>query len=361
MKSITVNLGSRSYPIHVGENLISKPALFEPHLRGHRAVIVSNESVAPLYASTLSASISQFVEVNPYIIPDGEIYKNLATVSELFDHLLSIPCDRQTTIVGLGGGVIGDIAGFAAACYQRGIPYIHVPTTMLAQVDSSIGGKTGVNHARGKNMIGAIYQPNCVITDINTLTTLPERELRAGLAEVIKYGLIRDHSFVTWLEENVDSLLGRDLNALTFAIERSCQNKAEVVEQDERESGGRALLNFGHTFGHAIESELGYQHWLHGEAVAAGMVIATEFSRRLGMIDEHQSARVKTIIRRFNLPTDPPKGMCESAFMRAMSVDKKVNAGTIRFVLLKEIGQACVIDEYSMSTLKATLEDCCHL
>lgn len=357
MPKITVNLGERTYPIYVGHGLVDKPELFQPYIGGEKAVIISNETVAPLYADRLSDSIRQFVRVEQILLPDGEIYKDLTTVSKVFDQLLSIPCDRKTTLLALGGGVVGDITGFVAACYQRGIPYIHVPTTMLAQVDSSIGGKTGVNHPLGKNMIGAIYQPKCVIADVNTLNSLPDREFRAGLAEVIKYGLIRDRAFFTWLEENVNALLNREQDALIHAIEKSCANKAEVVELDERESGIRALLNFGHTFGHAIENKLGYKGWLHGEAVAAGMVIAAEFSKRLGLIDAEQRTRVEKIIRSYGLPVAPPNGMTEDEFMSAMAIDKKVDAGKIRFIVLEQIGKAIVIDDYPPLTLKLTLAD----
>ncbi len=358
MKTITVNLDERKYPIHVGSGLLQRGELFEPHFRGTRAVVISNETVAPLYADAVSNTIGQFVEVEEFHLPDGEVYKDLTTVNRIFDHMLSIPCDRNTTIVALGGGVVGDIAGFAAACYQRGIPYIHVPTTLLAQVDSSIGGKTGVNHPLGKNMIGAIYQPQCVIADIDTLSTLPERELLAGLAEVIKYGLIRDPEFFDWLESNVDGLLDRNPDCLAYAIERSCANKAEVVELDERETGIRALLNFGHTFGHAIENKLGYKDWLHGEAVAAGMVVAAEFSMRLHLIDADQRQRVENIIRRFKLPVAPPEGMTEEGFLDAMAVDKKVEAGRIRFIVLEQIGKAVVIDQYPQQVLEETLASC---
>ncbi len=355
MSKIAVNLGERTYPIHVGQGLIDKPELFQPFINGDKAVIISNETIAPLYAERLSDSISQFVQVEQIILPDGEIHKNLTTVNNLFDELLSMPCDRKTTLLGLGGGVVGDITGFVAACYQRGISYIHVPTTLLAQVDSSIGGKTGVNHPLGKNMIGAIYQPKCVIADIDMLISLPDREFRAGLAEVIKYGLIRDPDYFVWLEENADSIFDRSRNVLTYAIETSCQNKADVVELDERESGIRALLNFGHTFGHAIENKLGYKDWLHGEAVAAGMVIAAEFSKRLGFIDADQRDRVKNIMERYGLPVAPPHGMTEDEFMSAMAVDKKVAAGKIRFIVLEQIGKARVIDEYPPLTLQQTL------
>lgn len=358
MKTITVQLNNRSYPIHVGHNLLERQELFKPHILGSKVFVISNETVAPLFAKTVCDSISQIATVEEYILPDGEIHKNLDTASKIFDNMLSVPCDRKTTIVALGGGVVGDISGFVAACYQRGIPYIHVPTTLLAQVDSSIGGKTGVNHPLGKNMIGAIYQPQCVIADVNTLDSLPERELLAGLAEVIKYGLIRDREFFDWLENNVESILARDQETIVHVIERSCTNKARVVEQDEKELGIRAILNFGHTFAHAIENILGYEDWLHGEAVAAGMAIAAEFSKRLGSIDARQCDRIKGTIHKFKLPVVPPKHITEDEFMAAMAVDKKVDAGKIRFVVLDEIGKAIVIDQYPLSVLKETLVAC---
>ena len=358
MKTVNVRLNERGYPIHVGRQLIERSDLFRSHIPGSTVFVVSNETVAPLFAKTVCNSISQFAKVEQYIMPDGEIYKNLETASRIFDEMLSIPCDRKTTIVALGGGVVGDISGFVAASYQRGIPYIQVPTTLLAQVDSSIGGKTGVNHPLGKNMIGAIYQPRCVIADINTLDSLPEREFLAGLAEVIKYGLIRDREFFDWLENNVESMLVRDPDSMVYAIERSCATKAQVVELDERELGIRATLNLGHTFGHAIETILGYKDWLHGEAVAAGMVIAADFSYRLGFIDVEQSDRVKRTIGNFKLPVAPPKQITEEDFLAAMALDKKVDDGKIRFVILKGIGQAAVIDQYPIPVLHETLAAC---
>ncbi len=358
MKTITVHLNDRQYPIHIGPGLLHRPELFRPHLRGSRALIISNETIAPLYSDIVSETLSEYVSVVDYRLPDGEVHKRLETVSRIFDHMLSIPCDRKTTVIALGGGVVGDVSGFTAACYQRGIPYIHVPTTLLAQVDSSIGGKTGVNHPFGKNMIGAIYQPKCVISDTETLKTLPQREFRAGLAEVIKYGLIRDADFMAWLENNADGLLAQDSACLDYAIERSCANKARVVEQDERETGVRALLNFGHTFGHAIEKLMGYEGWLHGEAVAAGMAIAAEFSNRLTLIDAEQKRRVENLIRQYGLPTSPPRHLTVADFLDAMSVDKKVDAGTIRFVVLERLGKAVLTDDYPLPVLKETLATC---
>jgi 3-dehydroquinate synthase len=289
------------------------------------------------------------------ILPDGEEYKTLEVLNRIFDALLAARCDRRTTLIALGGGVIGDMTGFAAASYQRGVPFIQVPTTLLSQVDSSVGGKTGVNHALGKNMIGAFYQPRAVIIDTDTLNTLPDRELASGLAEVIKYGLIRDPEFFAWLEANLDKLLARDAEALAYAIHRSCQNKAEVVAADERESGVRATLNLGHTFGHAIETGLGYGEWLHGEAIAAGMVMAADLSRRLGWLTAAETARIEKLIRRARLPVRAPGSLSPARFLELMAVDKKVLDGRLRLVLLKHLGEAAVTDECPRVELEATL------
>ena len=355
MNKVQVNLGTRSYPIYIGSNLLSTATVFEPHITGSQVFVVSNKTVAEIYLETLSSTLASIGQVNHQLIPDGEVYKNLSTVEAIFDRMLTIPCDRNTTVVALGGGVVGDVTGFVAACYQRGVPYIHVPTTLLGQVDSAIGGKTGVNHPLGKNMIGAIYQPKCVVADIDTLSTLPEREYLAGMAEIIKYGLIRDADFFDWIDENVDPLMQRDVDSLAFAIERSCLNKAQVVELDERESGIRAILNFGHTFGHAIESFMRYKDWLHGEAVATGMIMGADFSNRLGLLDDQSVHRIERIIQRFKLPTVPPKSMKPNNFLQAMAVDKKVDARTIRFIVLEGIGQATVLSQYPMSSLEETL------
>ena len=357
MKTLQVNLGTRSYPIHVGPGLLERTDLFEPYIRGARAVVITNETIAPLFAKNTLASVSRLAQVHLYILPDGEIHKNLDTISGIFDELLSIPCDRNTTVIALGGGVVGDISGFAAACYQRGVPYIHLPTSLLAQVDSSIGGKTGVNHPLGKNMIGAIYQPQCVISDTSTLDTLPDRELRAGLAEVIKYGLIRDYDFFEWLESNIEAILKRDPQSLAYAIAQSCRNKAEVVEEDERETGVRALLNFGHTFGHAIENWLNYKDWLHGEAVAAGMALAADFSYRMNLMSSDDRDRVKRILLASDLPVAPPDNMDADDFMAAMALDKKVDAGTIRIIALRGIGNAIIQSEYPAEVLEQTLRN----
>ncbi|OGI70425.1 MAG: 3-dehydroquinate synthase, partial [Candidatus Muproteobacteria bacterium RBG_16_60_9] len=305
METLNVDLGARSYPIHIGSGLLARADLIAPYLEGQRVAIVTNDTVAPLYLNALRAVLprNQPLEI---VLPDGEEYKTLPVWSGIFDKLLQARCDRRTTVIALGGGVVGDIAGFAAACYQRGVPFMQVPTTLLAQVDSSIGGKTAVNHQLGKNMIGAFYQPRAVVIDTDTLRTLPDRELRAGVAEVIKYGLIRDVEFFQWLEQNLAKLLGRDKRALAHAITRSCQNKADIVALDERESGLRAILNFGHTFGHAIETGVGYGKWLHGEAVAVGIVMAADLSRRLGWLAKSDFDRIEALIAAAGLPVLSP-------------------------------------------------------
>ena len=356
MKTIEVTLGSRSYPIYIGAGILDKSELYQPHVRGSKAVVITNETIAPLYAQKVVDSVGKFAEVHTHVLADGEIHKNLQTIEKIFDKLLYIPCDRKTTIIALGGGVVGDTAGFAAACYQRGVPFIQVPTTLLAQVDSSVGGKTGVNHPLGKNMIGAFYQPQCVIADTNTLHSLPNRELRAGLAEVIKYGAIQDATFLAWLDENIDSILEREPASLAHAIEVSCRRKAEVVTKDEREIGIRAILNFGHTFGHAIETWLNYKKWLHGEAVAVGMVMAAEFSRRLNLLSAQQASQVEQIIKRTGLPVLPPVGMSTTDFLEAMLLDKKVQGKTIRIIVLDGIGKAEIKDDYDFAELQNTLD-----
>jgi 3-dehydroquinate synthase len=354
MKTLPLELGERSYPIYIGAGLLGQAELLKKHIAGNRVAIVTNETVAPLYLARVRAHVSalQPVEV---ILPDGEQYKTLEILNRIFDALLAARCDRRTTLVALGGGVIGDMAGFAAASYQRGVPFIQVPTTLLSQVDSSVGGKTGVNHPLGKNMIGAFYQPRAVIIDTDTLNTLPDRELASGLAEVIKYGLIRDSEFFAWLEANLDKLLARDAEALAYAIHRSCHNKAEVVAADERESGVRATLNLGHTFGHAIETGLGYGEWLHGEAIAAGMVMAADLSRRLGWLTAAETARIEKLIRRARLPVRAPGSLSPARFLELMAVDKKVLDGRLRLVLLKHLGEAVVTDACPRAELEATL------
>ncbi|MCL4315655.1 MAG: 3-dehydroquinate synthase [Gammaproteobacteria bacterium] len=354
MQTLKLELGARSYPIYIGGGLLSRSDLLASHIGGKQVMVVSNVTVAPLYLDQTLAALKEF-ECYTLVLPDGEQYKTLDTLNLIFDALLQKRCDRHVTLIALGGGVIGDLTGFAAATYQRGVPYIQIPTTLLAQVDSSVGGKTGVNHPLGKNMIGAFYQPRCVIADTDTLRTLPERELGAGLAEIIKYGLIRDRAFFDWLEANLDKLLARDAPTLAYAIERSCRNKAEVVAEDERESGVRALLNFGHTFGHAIETGLGYGAWLHGEAVAAGMSLAADLSHRLGWITSADLQRIVRLIARARLPVAAPAVLSVERFMELMTVDKKVQAGKLRLVLLKSIGEAVLTGDFAADKLIETL------
>lgn len=354
MQTLKVDLGERSYPIYIGEGLLDQPELLAPHIAGRQVAIVSNETVAPLYLERLSKALGAY-SVLPVVLPDGEVHKNWETLQLIFDGLLTARHDRRTTVVALGGGVIGDMAGFAAACYQRGVDFIQVPTTLLSQVDSSVGGKTGINHPLGKNMVGAFYQPNAVLIDTTSLKTLPARELSAGLAEVIKYGLICDKPFLAWLEDNMQALRALDSAALTEAIRRSCAAKAAVVGADERESGVRATLNLGHTFGHAIETHMGYGVWLHGEAVAAGTVMALEMSMRLGWIDQAERDRGIRLLQDAGLPVVPPQEMTPAHFMEHMAVDKKVLDGRLRLVLLRQMGEAVVTDDYSKEILQATL------
>ncbi|SMF51549.1 3-dehydroquinate synthase [Alteromonadaceae bacterium Bs31] len=358
MRTLNLDLGDRSYPIFIGHNLLANKALFEPYLRSSQVMLVSNTTVEPLYAAQLEQTLSGY-SCDKVVLPDGEKFKNLETLNLIFDRLLSQRHNRKTTIVALGGGVVGDMAGFAAASYQRGINFIQVPTTLLSQVDSSVGGKTGVNHALGKNMIGAFYQPQSVVIDTNVLATLPDRELAAGLAEVIKYGLIADATFFQWLEENIDKLIARDSDLLAYAIEVSCKTKATVVAQDEKESGIRAILNLGHTFGHAIEAYQNYNGWVHGEAVAVGMLMACDLSQRLGWIDISLVQRAQRLIERAKLPMIPPSTMTPKDFMAYMAVDKKVLDGSLRLVLLKACGKALVTSEFDSSKLSETLEKYC--
>ncbi len=358
MQTLTVGLGQRSYPIHIGIGLLGRAELLLPYVKLKKAAVVSNTTVAPLYLDRFSAVLRNHgVEVIPVILPDGEAYKTAETLGLIYDALLARRCERNTPLIALGGGVIGDMTGFAAATYLRGVPFIQVPTTLLAQVDSSVGGKTGINHPLGKNMIGAFYQPQAVLIDISTLNTLPDRELRAGIAEVIKYGLIRDPEFFTWLEQNMDKLLVRDQEALQYAIARSCQTKADVVAADEHESGERALLNLGHTFGHAIETGLGYGVWLHGEAVAAGTLLATDLSRRMGWLREEEAARIRRLYERAGLPVVAP-ALGTEKYLQLMGLDKKVIGGKMRFVLLKALGHAIVTDDVPAHTLRETLALC---
>ncbi len=357
MKTLRVELGPRSYPIYIGTDLLGRAELAVPHLPGEQVMLVSNETVAPLYLDRALAAFRD-LRVDSLVLPDGEEYKSLEVLERIFDALLQGRHSRQTTLVALGGGVIGDLTGFAAATYQRGVAFIQIPTTLLAQVDSSVGGKTGVNHALGKNMVGAFHQPRCVIADTTTLSTLEDRELRAGIAEVIKYGLIRDPQFFAWLEENMEQLVDRQPEALAYAIQSSCASKARVVAADELEAGQRALLNLGHTFGHAIETGLGYGTWLHGEAVAVGMVLAADLSARQGWLDAPDVARVVSLLERAGLPVASPTTLEPDQMLKLMAVDKKVVKGRIRLVLLKAIGEAIVTDAFDAKLLRATLEEC---
>jgi 3-dehydroquinate synthase len=354
MRTLTVALAERSYPIHIGAGLIARGELIAARLPQPKAAVVTNTTVGALYLEPLRRALEACaVRAIPVTVPDGEAYKNWETLQRIFDALLEHGCERRTAVIALGGGVVGDLAGFAAAVYQRGVPLVQVPTTLLAQVDSAVGGKTAINHPLGKNMIGAFYQPLAVIADTDTLATLPGRELAAGLAEVIKYGLIRDRPFFEWLEVNLPRLLAREPEALAYAIERSCANKAEVVARDEREEGLRALLNFGHTFGHAIEAALGYGAWLHGEAVGAGMVLAARLSRRLGLIADHDVERVRAIVTAAGLPVRAP--LEAQRLLEWMGRDKKVESGRMRFVLLRSIGDAFVHADVPLAEVAAVL------
>ncbi|MCF1182414.1 3-dehydroquinate synthase [Marichromatium gracile] len=353
-RTLEVDLGDRSYPIHIGPGLLHDPVLYRPHIRGRQVMIVTNETVAPMYLAPLRAALDG-LEVREVVLPDGEQYKTLEVWNRIFDALLDARFARDCTLIALGGGVVGDMAGFAAACYQRGVPFIQVPTTLLSQVDSSVGGKTGINHPAGKNMIGAFHQPLAVIADTETLDTLPQRELSAGLAEVLKYGLIRDPSFLDWLESHMAELLSRDPEALAHAIRRSCEIKAQIVAEDELESGQRALLNLGHTFGHAIETASGYGNWLHGEAVGAGMCMAADLSARMGWLAEADVERVRSLVTCAGLPTEPPPELDAERFRELMAVDKKVLDGRLRLVLLTAVGEAVISDEIDQDQLMATL------
>ena len=340
MQTLRVALGERSYPIQIGADLLGEARVYAPYVKGRRVAVVTNRVVAVHYLDRVQGALEQAgAQPVAVLIEDGEQAKSWATLDQVIDALLAARLGRDALIVALGGGVVGDLAGFAAAVYQRGIPFIQAPTTLLAQVDSSVGGKTAINHARGKNMVGAFHQPIAVIADVASLDTLPERELRAGLAEVVKHGFVLDAQFVTWLESNIDKLLARDRAALAHAVLRSCELKAQVVAADEREAGLRAVLNFGHTFGHAIEAGAGYGEWLHGEAVAAGMVMAAELSTRAGSLRREDAQRVQALIARAGLPVRGP-ALAPERYLELMQVDKKAAGGKVRFVLLEELGRA---------------------
>ena len=354
MKKIIVELGERSYPIYAGNDLLGKENLFSENIKSKQVMVVSNTTVAPLYLDKVMRSLKNY-DVASVILADGEQYKTLDAVNDIITALLDNRFSRNSCLLALGGGVVGDITGFAAACYQRGIDFIQIPTTVLAQVDSSVGGKTGVNHAAGKNMIGAFHQPQAVIADTSVLETLNDREVSAGLAEVVKYGLIRDAKFFAWIEDNIDSLVNREPEALAYIIEQSCRNKADVVAEDERESGIRAILNLGHTFGHAIETGLGYGTWLHGEAIALGMLMAADLSHRMGWIAEEVTERIENILLKLNLPVALPDNFDPEKMRELMSVDKKAKDGVLFLILLKGIGEAVVTDEFDEELLMETL------
>jgi len=355
MKKINIQFDERSYPIYIGEGLISNDELISQHILGKKVAIITNDTVADIYLKTLIDTVSPYKELISIILPDGESHKSKDSLDSIYTQLLQNKADREITLIALGGGVIGDITGFAAATYMRGVDFIQIPTTLLSQVDSSVGGKTGINHPLGKNMIGAFYQPKCVISDMNVLKTLPSRELSAGLAEVIKYGLIRDNKFFGWLESHIQFLIDLNPEYLIEAVERSCENKAAVVEADEFESGIRAILNLGHTFGHAIEVAQGYGNWLHGEAVGAGMVMAAKLSQSMGWLSDKDVHRIVALIKKAGLPTEPPK-ISVKKYMQLMMLDKKTKDGQINLVLQKSIGDAVLTNQYDPKKLHQILE-----
>ena len=355
MKKINIQFDERSYPIYIGEGLISNDELISQHILGKKVAIITNETVADIYLKTLMDTVSSHKELISIILPDGESYKSKDSLDSIYAQLLENKADREITLIALGGGVIGDITGFAAATYMRGVNFIQIPTTLLSQVDSSVGGKTGINHPLGKNMIGAFYQPKCVISDMDVMKTLPSRELSAGLAEVIKYGLIRDNKFFEWLESHIQYLMEMNPKYLIEAVQRSCENKAAVVEADEFESGIRAILNLGHTFGHAIEVAQGYGNWLHGEAVGAGMVMAAKLSQSMGWLADKDVGRIVALIKKAGLPTEPPK-ISVKKYMELMMLDKKTKDGQINLVLQKSIGDAVLTNQYDPKKLHQILE-----
>lgn len=357
METLQVDLGERSYPIYIGAGLLDQLSALLPKLAGNQVLVVTNTTIAPLYLDKVLAALGDF-NVSSVVLPDGEQYKTLDTLNQIYTALLENKHSRTTTLIALGGGVVGDITGYAAASYQRGVDFIQIPTTLLSQVDSSVGGKTGVNHPLGKNMIGAFHQPKAVIADTDTLKTLPPRELSAGIAEVIKYGFIRDPEFLAWIENSMERLRSCESVALTYAIKRSCEIKADVVAQDEREGGLRAILNFGHTFGHAIEAAQGYGQWLHGEAVGAGMLMALWLSEKEGFVSADEVAKGEALIQAGGLPVRGPSNMTVDTYLEKMAVDKKNVDARIRLVLLKQIGNAIVTSEFNQEHLRATLHEC---
>jgi len=357
MKTLELELGERSYPIHIGSQLIDRADLYKKHLKGSFTAVVTNQTVAPLYADRVVKTLESLGQkVRLVVLPDGEVYKTWETLQKIFDALLESGADRKSTLIALGGGVIGDMTGFAAASYMRGIRFIQVPTTLLSQVDSSVGGKTGINHPLGKNMIGAFYQPQAVIADLDTLKTLPPKELAAGLAEVVKHGAIADADFFSWIEKNIEPLNACEPKAMEHAVQRSCEIKSQIVALDEKEGGVRATLNFGHTFGHAIEAGMGYGEWLHGEAVGCGMVLAADLSVRTGRLTKDDYQRIKNLVTALKLPSAPPK-LGVSRYIDLMSVDKKAEGGEVRYILLDGIGRSTIktVDEHLVvQTLEAT-------
>ncbi len=355
MKTVHVGLGDRSYDIRIAPGILDDREQLRPWIGGRQVFVITNEVVAPLYLEKITTSLDGKT-VGQIILRDGESVKTLRTAEEIFDRMIAVSLDRSGTVIALGGGVVGDIAGFTAACYQRGIPFIQIPTTLLSQVDSSVGGKTAVNHPRGKNMIGAFYQPRRVLIDASTLSTLEPRQFSSGVAEVIKYGMINDPPFFRWLEDNIDRVMDLNEKALEYMIEQSCRNKANIVAQDEKEAGIRALLNLGHTFGHAIETSTQYAGWLHGEAIALGMVMAGFMSKIQGDFSDRELARLESLLDRARLPTQPCQGLSAQKLKELMMLDKKVRDGKLRLVLLKGIGQAYVTDQYDETALDATLE-----
>lgn len=356
MKTLEVDLGDRSYPIFIGAGLLKNKKLIQSYVNGITTVTVSNTTVAPLYLDK-AHKLNDNIQNTDILLPDGEKYKTVATLEQIYTEMLEARCDRKTTLLALGGGVVGDVAGFAAASYQRGINFIQIPTTLLSMVDSSVGGKTGVNHPLGKNMIGAFHQPQCVIIDTETLNTLDDRQLSAGIAEIIKYGYINDMTFIDWLDENMPKLLARDPDALAYAIYHSCQHKADIVAADEKEKGQRALLNLGHTFGHAIETGMGYGNWLHGEAISAGMVMAAELSQEHGWISHSDVKSIRDLLKKANLPVEPPKEINAESFSKLMSIDKKVQDGVLHLILMKSLGESFISSDFDKEALKKVLDN----
>lgn len=354
MKTLSVDLGDRSYPIFIGTGILKNPELIKPYIKGKTIALVSNATVAPLYLESLHKIIPDYKSIN-IVLADGEEFKTMDTLGQVHTEMLTARCDRKTTLIALGGGVVGDIAGFAAATYQRGINFIQVPTTLLSMVDSSVGGKTGVNHPLGKNMIGAFHQPQCVIIDTESLNTLDDRQLSAGIAEIIKYGYINDLDFIDWLDENMSKLLRRDPDALAYAIQRSCEHKAKIVAADEKEAGQRALLNLGHTFGHAIETGMGYGKWLHGEAVAVGMIMAAELSKEHGWITENDINGMRKLLEKANLPIRAPAEISKNRFSELMSIDKKVQDGVLNLILMKSMGESFITNDFDKQALMRVL------